>query len=360
MSGISGKPAIVAVLGAIAVVTLLRLLTAEVGPLYLLPVVLAGLWLGATAGLAAGIVGALLSTVTAESTELLEFATPVRVAIYGGIGWIVGTLAASQAQLARELTRKDLELEEVHTMQEALAPASPPKRPALELATCYIPAEQGVSGDFFLVEPAAGDATVIAVGDVAGRGLEAAKRAWNVRTLLATSSELSDDPAEMLERANRALVAEAGFNSPFVTVACVLYRPDGRIDWALAGHDDPISLEDGTAFLGNGNRGLPLGIADRLGCETSSARLDGGSGCLLYTDGLTEARRSTNGSPAGVELFGEDRLASLVAKLESSSPADVVERVQDEVTRFTGGELADDLCLVALRAALKPETTEVC
>ena len=210
-------------------------------------------------------------------------------------------------RLAQELRGRDLELAELRTIQEALAPAEPPERPALELATCYLPAEHGVSGDFYVVAPGEDGATLIAVGDVAGRGLEAAKRAWYVRTLIASSADVTDDPGAVLERANRALIDESGFAAPFVTAACILFEPDGQIRWALAGHDDPIRLDEGSALQGAGETGLPLGVSGRIGCETSTTRLAPGGGLLLFTDGLTEARRPRNGS-AAIELFGEQRI----------------------------------------------------
>jgi serine phosphatase RsbU (regulator of sigma subunit) len=348
MGRLGYRRAIAVVIVAMAVCTALRVPFSESGPLYLLPIVFAGLWLGRWEGLATGIVGGLLSTLTGETTHLIEAATPVRIAIYGGIGWTVGALAASRERLTREIGRRDLELEELRTIQLALAPPRPPARPALELATCYLPAEQGVAGDFFLVAPAPDGATVVAIGDVAGRGLEAAKRAWYVRTLLAASAELTPDPAALLERANRSLVEGAGYASPFVTVACVLFHPSGRVQWALAGHDQPISLLDGHSLTGEGSPGLPLGVAPSLGCETSHADLSVNGGLLLYTDGLTEARRS-NGSD-GIELFGEQRIRAALERLGSSSPAAVIERLQEEVRTFSGGHLADDLCLVAVRS----------
>ena len=350
--------AIAIIAGSLVLITGFRFAVTEPGPLYLVPAVLAGFWLGIRPALIVAAVAALLWLITHGGGDGV-LGGVARFGIYGAAGALVGWLAESRIQLSEQLRRRNLQLEELRSIQEALAPSEPPQRPALELATCYLPAEKGVSGDFFLVVPGVDDSTVIAVGDVAGRGLEAAKRAWYVRTLIATSAEVTGDPAQMLEQANRALVDDAGFASPFITVACVHFRPNGRTEWALAGHDDPIDLKQGAILDGGGVRGLPLGVAEKLGCETATASLDGGSGLLLYTDGLTEARR-TNGSGGGLELFGEERVAELVSRLPDSTPNEIVERVQAEVSRFSGGKLADDLCLVALRASGEPDSTQVC
>lgn len=351
----------------IGAITALREAVGQSGPLYLIPVVIAALWLGRWAGLATGIVCSLL--VLGGTTDLSGsdapdstlFADLMRVLVFAGLGYVVGVLSESRLGLERDLLRRELELEELRTLQGALAPSEPPQRPALELATCYIPAEQGVSGDFHVVVPAADGSTLIAVGDVAGRGLEAAKRAWYVRTLILSSADIATDPSTVLERANRALVDESGFGAPFVTVACVLFHTDGTVDWALAGHDGPMQLDSGEVLRGEGRAGLPLGVSERLGCETSTATLATAGGLLLYTDGLTEARRgASDGSFGGFELFGEWRIAAALARLDGSASADVLNEVRDEVQAYSGGALADDLCMVALRVSPEPEATEVC
>jgi len=356
------------VIGLIAAITLMRVAVEHTGPLYLIPVVIAALWLGRWPGLAAGAVSASAILLDGGTTDLSGDAAPdsplaaelVRLLIFGAVGYGVGVLSERRVRLERALLETELELEELHTLQSALAPPEPPERPHLELATCYIAAEQGVSGDFYVVMPAPDDSTFIAVGDVAGRGLDAAKRAWYVRTLLASSADITYDPATVLERANRGLISDAGFDTRFVTAACILFRPDGEIEWALAGHDGPVRLDTGERLRGDGSSGLPLGVSDQLGCETSRASLAAGGGLLLYTDGLTEARRGSSRAAAGVELFGEERIESLLAAADGAASADVLERVRDEIHEFSGGELADDLCMVALRLAGEGDATEVC
>jgi serine phosphatase RsbU (regulator of sigma subunit) len=349
------------VVALIAAISVLRMIENQTGPLFLIPVALAALWLGRWTGLVTGVIASLLTRITLEingaQPEPTLFAELVRLAVYGGVGYMIGLLSESRLALERELLRRELELEELRTLQEALAPGHPPERPSLELATCYVPAEHGVSGDFYVVVPARDGATLIAVGDVAGRGLDAAKRAWYVRTLIVSSADHSGDPATVLERANRTLIDDTGFGAPFVTAACMLFHPDGGVEWALAGHNDPVRLDRGLPLQGDGNAGLPLGIADSLGCTASRAQLDPGEGLLLYTDGLTEARRMANGDDRGFELFGEARIERLIADLGPSRPEDLLFSVRRAVHEFSGGRLADDLCMVALRRNAHSRTT---
>jgi serine phosphatase RsbU (regulator of sigma subunit) len=354
--------------GAIAAVTAaifwLRVYVAEPGPLYLIPVLMAGYWFGAWGGATMALVAAGLyalgRVVGPEEMGLATFpGTVVRLLAYGAAGVFVGWLSESRIGLAHEVEQRDRTLAELRTIQEALSPPEPGARPGLRLATCYLPAQDGVAGDFYLVTKGMGDSTVIAIGDVAGRGLEAAKRAWFVRTVLASSADFTEDPGEMLDLANYSLIEESGASSLFVTAACIVFHPeDHTIRWAVAGHEPPLHLDRGDPLVSRPSSGIPLGIDDNLGCATASSSLDLGSGLLLYTDGVIEARGS-NGR-AGDGLFGDKRLSSVVAGMDGSEPADVIERVRDEVLHHAGGTLEDDVCLVALRVSSQPDAESVC
>ena len=163
----------------------------------------------------------------------------------------------------------------------------------------------------------------------------------------------------MLDLANYSLIEESGISSVFVTAACIVFRPtDQSIRWSVAGHDSPILLDDATPLPNRPTAGVPLGIEDSTGCATVTSSLDFGSGLLLYTDGVIEAR-SGNGT-GGDGLFGEQRLANLVAEMGGETPDAVVERIRDEVLEHSGGQLEDDVCLVALRVSPVPDVEAVC
>ena len=141
----------------------------------------------------------------------------------------------SLRRATRVIAEQDQELAELRVLQRALTPAEPPARPRLELASCFLAAEDGVAGDFDLVAPGPGDATVFVVGDVIGHGLEAARRATFLRTALATFCRFSDDPSRLLEMANHALIERSGPTTEFVTAVCATYRPDEQaLLWASA------------------------------------------------------------------------------------------------------------------------------
>ncbi|HYU60017.1 MAG TPA: SpoIIE family protein phosphatase [Solirubrobacterales bacterium] len=357
-------PRVAALMAVIAGIFALTTAIHEPGPLFVIPVILAGYWFGPWGGatiavLCAGLY-AIGRVIGPEEAGLEVFpATVGRLFLYGAAGSFVGWLSESRVGLEREVRQQDRALVELRTIQEALSPHEPEPRPGLQLATCYLPAQDGVAGDFYLVTRGMDDSTVIAIGDVAGRGLEAAKRAWFVRTVLASSADFTVDPGEMLDLANYSLIEESGASSLFVTAACIVFHPrDGSIRWSVAGHEAPILLDDATPLSHPLTSGVPLGIEESIGCETVASSLSFGSGLLLYTDGVIEAR-STNGA-GGDGLFGEQRLVKLVSEMHGEEPATLVERIRDEVLEHSGGRLEDDMCLVALRFSGEPESEAVC
>jgi sigma-B regulation protein RsbU (phosphoserine phosphatase) len=228
-------------------------------------------------------------------------------------------------------------------MRSALLPDSLPERPALELASCFLPANVDVGGDFFAVG-ARGDATVFVLGDVVGRGLDAALRASYVRTLLASIVRFESDPARVLNLTNEALMSGAEEGQDFITAVCLTFTPGTHeVEWALAGHPPPLGLDDGRPLAGGSKPAPPLGIAHDFTAAKSSAPLAPGEGVLLYTDGIVEARR-------GHDFYGEERLSEKLASLRGFEPAALVEALREDVERFAGRERGDDLCMIAVRA----------
>jgi serine phosphatase RsbU (regulator of sigma subunit) len=243
--------------------------------------------------------------------------------------------------LAELLAADERELNNLRAIRDALTPPELGEQPGVELAASFLPATEGVSGDFYLVAEGPQETTALVVGDVVGKGLEAARRAAFVRTVFATTAPFSDDPMQLLSWANTALVERAERERDFVTVGCVTVSPrEGVVRWGYAGHPPVLWLDTGEEL--SGARATPLGVSDRWACTPGAHRLTPGTGVLLYTDGVTEARH--NG-----EQFGETRLAHSIQALDGRSPREVVAGVTNEVKEFAASGLADDLCVVAAR-----------
>ncbi len=246
--------------------------------------------------------------------------------------------------LIAEAIDREGEIRDLAAMREVLAPSLVRAGPWVDVECSFTPAADGVSGDFYLVVPGPDEhATVLAVGDVAGKGIEAARRATFVRTSLATFAGFIDDPCRLLELSNQVLVERTGTSSVFVTAVVATIHPrEGRIAWATAGHPPPVFLDTGQMLNGR-VQSPPLGVDPTISCHAARAELGAGGGVLLFTDGLTEAHRPRE------ELFGERRITEALRALAGASSSAVVRRLEAEVLAHAGAALSDDLCIVAAR-----------
>ena len=308
--------------------------------LLVLPTVLAALWFGVWGGLALAVaasVGFFLAEWGADDEELhtIVWATLVRLGALVLVAVLVARLFERQLAMAREL-------DEAESVREALRPAALAPRPSLELAAHYLPAQQGVGGDFFLTAEGPRDSTVLLVGDVVGKGVAAARRAVYVRTSLVAFAPFEDDPARLLRLANAALIDRAGPSVDYVTAVCVVHRPaDASLAWAIAGHPPPLRLEDGEPLSSEG-AGQPLGLDAELVVDSATAAIAESGGVLLYTDGILDARDTA------AERFGEERLRSLVASHGRESAAVLVERLRAALAAYAPAR-DDDVCLLVAR-----------
>jgi serine phosphatase RsbU (regulator of sigma subunit) len=236
------------------------------------------------------------------------------------------------------------EIRDYAAMRDVLTPTELRAGPGLEVECSFTPATDGVAGDFYVVTPGPDeDSTILAVGDVSGKGAESARRATFVRTALATFAGFVDEPCQLLELSNQVLVERAGPSTIFVTAVVVVLRPrEGRLTWASAGHPPPLLLDSGELL--NGRKPTPpLGIDATIACRPGELEIAPSAGLLLFTDGVTEAHRPRE------EMFGERRLAGVVRELAGLPPDEVVRRLESAVLDHAGASLADDLCIVAAR-----------
>lgn len=193
----------------------------------------------------------------------------------------------------------DEEYRNAQGLQQILVPQSPPIVPGYQVSSAYLPA-QVVGGDFFQIIPLPDGQSLVIIGDVSGKGLQAAMTVSLIIGALRTLAEATSDPAEILARLNRRLIGHV--HGGFATCLVLRLGADGACMLASAGHLAP--------FL-NGDEldlppALPLGIVDAADYDAIPLRLAPGDCLALYTDGVVEAR---NGSG---ELLGFDRTRSLL------------------------------------------------
>jgi serine phosphatase RsbU (regulator of sigma subunit) len=246
------------------------------------------------------------------------------------------------AELRERLGVAEHELEDLRAIRDALTPPELPVRPGIDLAAGFLPAAERVSGDFYLVAEGPQDSTILVVGDVMGHGLAAARRAAFTRTTFAATAPFTDDPCRLLSWANAALIERASTSWEYVTAACVTYHPGEQLlRWAYAGHPPAVWLDD-PRELDAGHQGSPLGLGPDPGYVEGSHRFATNAGMLLYTDGLTDARR-------GKTFFGLDGVRTTLGALRNPTPSEAVETLSARVAEFASEDLTDDLCLLAAR-----------
>jgi serine phosphatase RsbU (regulator of sigma subunit)/PAS domain-containing protein len=259
-----------------------------------------------------------------------------------GLAEDLGQHLANAIRVDRMFRRRS---EVAESLQASLLPASLPTVPWLEFAAAYIGATQWqeISGDFYDVFPAS-DGWAIAVGDVCGKGQDAAAMTAAARHSIRALAHVHDTPEDVLTAANQVLLA-GDYGERFVTASLAFLRQRGRrvqVRLGGCGHPGPAVVRaDGRVEILEAD-GMPLGLFGDL--EASRAELELREGDLLffYTDGVTEARSADL-------AFFEDRLADELASVAGRSAAETVHAVQELVTSFSDGELRDDVTMLAVR-----------
>ena len=253
-----------------------------------------------------------------------------------------------------ELSRTAAELEAAYERERALAEqlqkallSELPVVPGLELDAVYQSASEAalVGGDFYDVLPLDDGRVMLAVGDVCGNGIAAAKRMAMTRYTLRALARQGLDPGSLLSAANRCVVdddvAEAG-EVRFVTVGLgFLDLAQGRLEYASAGHPWPLVIDDGGTRELQPASGLPLGVLSDAAYASTEWTLGPGTVLALFTDGLSEAR-------SGGRLFAEllpDAVATLAGRRVRGEAAALVERAR----HFSEGRLRDDTVVVLAR-----------
>jgi sigma-B regulation protein RsbU (phosphoserine phosphatase) len=229
------------------------------------------------------------------------------------------------------------------TLQQTLIPPTPPSIPGLDVAAAYRPAGDGseVGGDFYdIFEIAAGD-WVVAIGDVQGKGVEAAVVTALARHTIRAAAVNQTEPSEILTTLNTVLLRDD--TDRLCTVTLLRLRHAGS-DWkatiSCAGHPAPLLSRAGVAPEQLAGFGTVLGVLPTVAVTDSRATLQSGDSIVLYTDGVTEARRDS-------EFFGEERLVQVIASTRGSA-GDTAAALLDEVVRFQAGHPRDDIAIVAL------------
>ena len=260
--------------------------------------------------------------------------------------WILSgrvALALDNSGLFSDLERAEAARAEIaETLQRGLLPPPLPHIPGWSLAAMYRPAgaENEVGGDFYDAFRIAGG-WMLVVGDVTGRGAQAASVTALARYTLRTAAILTDDPVAALATLNRALLARRGAALCSVAALALSEDPSLPVRIAVAGHLPPL-LVDGKDVSEIAPADPVLGAFADGSWQIGYSQVEPGQQLVIVTDGITEAEGSEG-------RFGEERLRMHL--VGAASPAHVVQRLEGALHVFTEGALDDDAAILAVSRA---------
>ncbi|WNG87468.1 PP2C family protein-serine/threonine phosphatase [Mycobacterium sp. ITM-2016-00317] len=246
------------------------------------------------------------------------------------------------------------------TLMQDLLPPRLHRLDGIELAGGYRASEhhETIGGDFYDVHAAATpeDETLVVLGDVCGKGLEAAVLTGKIRNTLMALAPLAHDHAGVLRLLNSALLSVNSTRFATLVLASVSRR-DGQVLLRLtsAGHLAPIIVRSDGRVEETETRGTLVGVMPHIRSQTVETSLAPGETCLLYTDGVTEAR----GGPLGTEMFGEERLAEVLGQCAGLPAEAVVERVMMLTSQWVNQRAHDDIAVVAITAPRRTHLSAV-
>ncbi len=288
---------------------------------------------------ARGLVLGALTVVMAESGRLYDddlVSLAESLATSAGLALDNARLYAEQVAVARAL-------------QRTLLPAELPTVPGAELAARYRAAGRSneVGGDFYDVFAATEGEWGFVIGDVVGKGAEAAAITSLVRATLQASTLRGDEPGDALRLVDESLRRRPG-QVQFCSAVHGRLRParGGGLDVRIfnAGHPVPLIVRRDGEVEPVEVHGTLLGVTAEPQFGEVAVRLEEGDSLLLYTDGATELR-------GGDPWRGEAALRAALDGAGAATPRDLVELIEHQALVQSGGELRDDLALLAIRAA---------
>jgi len=249
------------------------------------------------------------------------------IALFVAILYAVYRYAIEQQARQNVLER---EMQSAREIQQVLIPETLPSLKGYAVTSAYQPAQE-VGGDFFQMLPNPDGSTIVALGDVSGKGLKAAMNVSMIVGVLRALAGGNLSPCAIMDGLNRCLCGR--MHGGFTT--CLVLRLDtrGNVTFANAGHLPPFLNDEEVLLEGS----LPLGLVAAAHYTEVTLQLNPGDYLSLFTDGLLEARNSTG------ELYGFDRLHTLLSgrptAIEATQAA-VAFGQDDDITVLTLTRLA--------------------
>ncbi|MEU9027129.1 PP2C family protein-serine/threonine phosphatase [Streptomyces sp. NPDC048383] len=265
---------------------------------------------------------------------------------------VFARLFAARAGAAMSAARLYAEQASIsETLMRDLLPPSLHQVAGVEYAGGYRPSKdhERIGGDFYDVHPSAveGDASLVVLGDVCGKGLEAAVMAGKIRNTMHALLPMAGDHHRMLTLLNTSLLNTR--NARFATMVLASARRRGNsvhMRLTSAGHPAPLIVRSGGGVEEAPTRGSLVGALPHFTAVGADVTLAPGDACVLYTDGISEAR----GGPTGGAEFGEERLRHALSTCAGMPAEAIVERVQMLTSQWVAGGQHDDMAIVVISA----------
>jgi PAS domain S-box-containing protein len=234
------------------------------------------------------------------------------------------------------------------TLQQSLLPAELPEIPGIEAAARFRPTGEGneVGGDFYDMFESGGRGWTVVMGDVCGKGPDAAAVTALARYTLRAAAMRERLPSRSLRLLNEALLRQRD-DRRFCTVAyAYLEAHDGgvRIGVASGGHPLPLLLHPDGTVEDIGEPGTLLGVLPDPNLEDRSLVLSPGDALVFYTDGVIEGRGAS-------VTFDEDSLRALLVECAGAGADAIAARVEDAALSAQDGNPRDDIAVLVLRVA---------
>ncbi len=229
-----------------------------------------------------------------------------------------------------------------HTLQQSLLPSELPTIPGVEVAARYVAGAVGteVGGDWYDVIDAGDNRLVVIVGDVAGRGVQAASVMAAMRYSTHALAAHGTSPTDVLTKVNRL----DGIRGDFVTMVCgVIDLENQTVLLSRAGHPSPLLVAGADTRFLTGPIGPPVGFLDDAEYRSDATELAPGATLLLFTDGLYERK----GESVDVGL---ERLRTVAAEFDGRFE-DLIDHVYQ---RQVGEESRDDVAMLAIHLTPVP------
>jgi sigma-B regulation protein RsbU (phosphoserine phosphatase) len=219
-----------------------------------------------------------------------------------------------------------------------------PGRTDFEIFANMVAAKE-VGGDFYDFFMIDNNRLGFVIGDVSGKGIPAAIFMAVSRTLIRATGLKGMPAGECLQYANNLLCNES-VSCMFVTVFYgIMNMQTGEMEYANAGHNPPYVLKkDGTIEMVPSTGDIILGCFDDQPFKSAKIQLSPGDGILLFTDGVTEAFNKAD------EVYGEERLESLLQTMKDFTANKIVTVIADDVSEYAMGVAqSDDITLLSLK-----------